>query len=127
MTSQSFKFKDHPRCPLCKTYSLFRFIPEAPNKVEITCRNHMNTSYFLDEYMESIANIEAEDNILKCEIHSGKPYRYFCFDCNKHYCTTCKNNLYLSEGACSSSCSSNLGYDFIDGKKLVLIVDKSFL
>ena len=93
MTSQSFKFKDHPRCPLCKTYSLFRFIPEAPNKVEITCRNHMNTSYFLDEYMESIANIEAEDNILKCEIHSGKPYRYFCFDCNKHYCTTCKSEL----------------------------------
>lgn len=93
MTSQSYKFKDHPRCPECNTYSLFRFIPESPNKVEIICKNHMNKSYYLDEYMESISNFEPEDKLSKCKIHNGKPFCYFCLDCNKHYCSTCKIEL----------------------------------
>ena len=62
---------------------------------------------------------------MQAQLYLSYECRSHCSECKKqngNYCTTCKNNLYLSEGARSSSCSSNLGYDFIDGKKLVLIV-----
>ena len=57
---------------------------------------------------------------MQAQLYLSYECRSHCSECKKqngNYCNTCKNNLYLSEGACSSSCSSNLGYDFIDGKK----------
>ena len=57
---------------------------------------------------------------MQAQLYLSYECRSHCSECKKqngNYCTTCKNNLYLLEGACSSSCSSNLGYDFIDDKK----------
>ena len=57
---------------------------------------------------------------MQAQLYLSYECRSHCSECKKqngNYCAACGNNLYLSEGACSSSCSSNLGYDFIDGKK----------
>ena len=96
---KNFSFKDQPKCPQCFNYSLFNFIPESPNDIEIICQKHKNLNYSLEKYLNYVTSneIRTKENIKSCQRHNNKPFAYYCTDCHQHFCTTCKSKIFSHE------------------------------